>query len=103
MKTLVILLLLFSLVGCHKDSVEAQEIKATLTDYGVGFVACSGGYTVRLESGQQYLAHDWGLIDPYNDYTNVHLPATVWIRYTAPTGECSNFPGLIQITSIRAR
>lgn len=103
MKALSVCLFLLVLVGCHKSQVEPEEVKATITDYEVGFVACSGGIRIKTDTDQVYLAHDWALPSPYNDYRKVKLPAMVWIRYKAPTGSCSQFPGLIEIVSIRAR
>lgn len=100
MKTFFILLNLLGLTGCHKTTVEPEEVKATILSYEVGFVACSGGLRLETETNQVYLAHDWGLPDPYSDYTKVKLPAAVWVRYKDPAGSCSQFPGLIEIVSI---
>lgn len=103
MRTFYILLSLLCLTGCHKAQVEPEEVKAVILDYEVGFVACSGGLRFRTETDQVYLAHTWDLPAPYNDYTKVKLQEPIWVRYKNPTGSCSQFPGLVEIVSIRAR
>jgi hypothetical protein len=101
MKALKIVLMCSFLVGCHKDQLDPSEVQATITGFSVGFVACSGGYDIQTKSGQ---FHSLTLPKPYGyDYSKLTYPATVWIRYKAPTGSCSDFPGLIEITEIRER
>ena len=102
MKAFALILFLFSLLSCHKNLVESQEVKATLTGYQVSPDACSTGYLIKVESGQEYLAHQAALPAPYNDYANIKLPASVWIRYM-PASKCNNVSSLITILSIRVR
>lgn len=99
MNILPVLFLLFCLTGCHKSEVEPEEVKATIINYTVGFVACSGGYTLQMENDGLY--RTFTLPEPYNDATKLKLPASVWIRYKSITGSCSQTPGLIDVTAIR--
>lgn len=104
MKILALFLFLIGLTGCHKNQVEPTElveVKATILGYGVGFVACSGGYIIQDETDVLSLAHS--LPAPYDDYNKLKYPTTVWIRHKEPTGDCKQFPGLIDVVSIRAR
>lgn len=99
MKALFFMLVLVFLVSCHKDQIESHEVQATITGFGIGFTACSGGYEIQTESGQY---RSLTLPAPYGyDYTKLTYPASVWIRYKNQTGSCSDFPGLIEVTSIR--
>ncbi|WP_093835387.1 hypothetical protein [Spirosoma endophyticum] len=99
MKILPVLLLLFFLTGCHKSEVEPEKVKAIIIDYTVGFVACSGGFTLQMENDGLYRAPT--LPKPYDDISKLKLPASVYIRYKTPTGSCSQTVGLIDVTAIR--
>ena len=101
MKPFTLILFLFSSLSCHKNPVEPQEVKATLTGYQVSPDTCSTGYLIKVESGQEYLAHQGALSAPYNNYANIKLPASVWIRYM-PASACNNVSTIITILSIRA-
>ncbi|MCK8496125.1 hypothetical protein M0L20_29935 [Spirosoma sp. RP8] len=99
MKIFFVLLLLLCLTDCHKSAVEPEEVKATIINYTVGFVACSGGYTLQMENDGLYRVLE--LPKPYDDAAKLKLPASVWIRYKTPTGSCSQTTGLIDVTAIR--
>jgi hypothetical protein len=87
------------LTGCRKSDVDQDEVKATILNYSVGFVACSGGYTLQLENDALY--RTFTLPEPYNDFTKVTFPASVWMRYKNAAGSCGQSAGLIEVTAIR--
>ena len=99
MKIFPTLLLLFCLTNCHKSEVEPEEVKVTILDYTVGFVACSGGYILQMENDGLYRALT--LPKPYDDVAKLKLPVSVWIRYKNLTGSCGQTTGLIDVTAIR--
>ncbi|GAB4043326.1 hypothetical protein GCM10028774_58440 [Spirosoma jeollabukense] len=87
------------MTDCHKSEVEPEEVKVTILDYTVGFVACSGGYTLQMENDGLY--RTLSLPKPYDDAAKLKLPASVWIRFKNPTGSCSQTQALIDVTAIR--
>ena len=101
MKTFALLLLLFSLTNCQKGEVDPDEVKAAILDFSIGRTACGGNYRLQLENGTFY--RTFSLPAPYNDASNLKLPASVWIRYQSPIGNCSQTPGLINVTAIKPR
>lgn len=97
MKTILFLLLLISLIRCHKYQVDTSpEVKATVIEFvsnPLVYCRCCQGYRIQIGS-QEYFTN---FVPPPYQQPNTQI----LIRYKQPEDDCTEVSNRLQITSIR--
>ncbi|AUD06610.1 hypothetical protein [Spirosoma pollinicola] len=103
MKSIAVLFFLVSLLSCHKNPVEPQEVEAIILKHEPDGYVCTGGYLIQTQTKETYLTTDFVLSAPYDDYTTLHYPVAVRLRFEPYTAnKCGGAPR-IKVVSIRAQ